>query len=163
MRRLSFASLLLLSMFCCAAAMAQVLSRSSLSENPDLMPGETRAQWVIEVGPAVRLTASVEVTTKGNGTLNIGNLHLRVVDAHDDGAKYQNGMAHVEFVDVDGDGWKDVVVIGIVDYTDEKSDAVRKREPFTFIYRYDPKNKVFRQTYKHATFLLEDGPKSQSQ
>jgi hypothetical protein len=138
-------------------ALAQTLRRPELREGPHRMPGEEELHRVIKIGPGVTLKASIEVTSKGNGLLTIGNLQLRVVDSHDDGAKYQDGMAHVEFADVDGDGWKDLIVIGIAEFTDEKSAAVLKREPFTFFYKYDPRTGKFRETFRLASFELRHG------
>jgi hypothetical protein len=162
MSHLRFVSLLFASLACCAVALSQVLTRSELcTDGVQLMPGERRAQRIIEVGPATKLLASVDVTAKGNGILSVGDLRLRVLDEHHDGASYEGGMANVEFADVDRDGWKDLVIVGIANYTDEKTDAVNAREPFAFIYRYDPQRKSFRQTYKHASFALEVGAQPQ--
>lgn len=148
-----------LMVYCSAnATFAQRLATKDLRETSDVMPGERRLQRTIEVGPGTRMDATIEETNKGNGLLTIGNLRLKVVDSHGDGAVYQDGMPNVEFADIDGDGWKDLVVSGIVNYSDEKGVAIRKRESFTFIFRFDPRTKTFRQTYKHASFKLEDGP-----
>ena len=68
-------------------------------------------------------------------------------------------MPHVEFADIDGDGIKELVANGIVEYTDEKTDVVHARESFVFIYRYD-KAKGLRLVFKHASFALEDGPQA---
>lgn len=152
--------LLAASLCCCAFALGQVLRRTVLDADPQGMPGERVLCQTIDVGPDTKLDATIEVTAKGNGTLSVGNLRLRVVDEHENGAVYQDGMAHVEFADVDGDGWKDLVVVGIVNYTDEKADAVPAREAFVFMYRYDPGRRTFQLSYKHATFELEDGPQS---
>ena len=71
-------------------------------------------------------------------------------------------MPHIEFADIDQDGWKDLVITGTVDYMDEKLDIVRETEQFTFIYKYFPKTNSFRQTYRHASFDLEHGPQSRN-
>lgn len=158
MHRLLMIGILLAGSLWSVPARAQVLSIDDLRDDKQGMPGEQQLQRVIEIGAGTRLPASVHVTNKGNGVLAIANLRLKVVDNHGDGATYQNGMPHVEFADVDGDGWKDLLVTGIVDYTDDKSDKVRKQESFTFLYRFDPRSKSFRQTYKRASFALEEGP-----
>lgn len=163
MSRIRIPSVLLTVLFCGGVALPQVLHHSELREDArNLIQGEQQLQRVIDVGPGTRERASIEVTSKGNGLLSIGKLRLKVVDGHDDGASYQDEMAHVEFADVDGDGWKDLVIVGIANYTDDKGDAILKREPFTFIYKYDPQRKSFGQTYRFASFALEQGPESLS-
>lgn len=145
--------------FASATAGAQVLSPMDLRDDPDGMPGERVLHRDIHLGGGVKLTALIEVTNKGNGLMSIGTLKLKVVDEHGDGAVYAGAMPHVEFADIDGDGMKELVVNGIVDYTDEKTDVVREREPFVFIYGYD-KAKGFNLAFRKASFALEDGPQA---
>lgn len=161
MTRLRFLSLLAVLLLACAVALAQVLSRSELRSDVQLMPGERVLRQTVEIASSVKLDAVVEITPKGNGTLTIGNLMLRVLDEQDDGAVYQDGMATVEFADIDGDGYKDLVVVGAANYTDEKTGAIQKREPFAFVFKYDPKSGSFYQSYKRASFTLEKGPQAQ--
>jgi len=142
------------------AAGAQVLSPSALHSDPDGMPGERVLRQVVDVGRGMKLTALIEETNKGNGLLTLGALKLKVVDEHDDGAVYAGAIPHLEFVDIDGDGVKELVVNGTVEYTDGKTDAVHERESFVFIYRYDLTSKGFKLAYKHASFALEDGPQA---
>jgi hypothetical protein len=139
---------------------AQVLAEKDLRPDPDGMPGERVLQRTIDVGRRVKADVLIEVTNKGNGLLSVGGLALKVVDQHDDGALFAGGMAHVEFADIDGDGFKDLVVSGIAEYTDEKRDEVHERESFVFIYRYDAKAKAFKQSYAHASFKPEVGPRA---
>src|SRR5688500_6042992 len=146
-------------LFVSITAGAQVLSPKDLRDDPDGMPGERVLRQDIELGAGVRITALIEETNKGNGLLSIGTLKLKVVDAHGDGAVYAGAMPYVEFADIDGDGIKELVVNGIVEYTDEKTDVVRKRESFVFIYRH-AKAKGFKLAFKKASFALEVGPQA---
>jgi hypothetical protein len=146
-------------LFAPTTAGAQTLSPKGLRDDPDGMPGERVLRQDIEMGAGVKLTALIEETNKGNGLLSIGTLKLKVVDEHEDGAVYAGAVPHVEFADIDGDGIKELVVNGIVEYTDEKADVVREREAFVFIYRYD-KAKGFKLAFKRASFALEDGPQA---
>ena len=143
-----------------APAEAQVLTLSQLRQDPNGVTGECVHEQTIDVGGGVKFPARLKQTTKGNGALSIANLQLRVIDGHDDGALYAGEMPHVEFADLNDDGFKDLVVGGIVEYTDEKGDFVRDRESFVFIYRYDPKTNEFRRSYRRASFNLEDGPRA---
>jgi hypothetical protein len=136
---------------------AQVLARHTMRKL-SASAGEEQYRLNLEIGPDKLLKARIGVTSKGNGTLQIANLKLKVVDCHDDGAHYHRGWAHIDVADIDEDGWKDLVVTGIADYTEEKTGEVFEQEPFTFIYRYDPARAEFRRTYRRASFRLEDGP-----
>jgi hypothetical protein len=145
-----------------ASARAQVLAAADLRDDPKGPPGHRVLETRVNICGGVKLNALIEETAKGNGLLSIANLKLKVIDEHDDGAVYSGAMPRVEFADIDDDGLKDLVVSGIVEYTDEKSDTVRERESFVFIYRFDAKAEKFRLSYKHASFALEDGPRSKA-
>jgi hypothetical protein len=111
----------------------------------------------VEIGPGTTLFCEFDDTTKGNGMLEIANLRLKIADWHDNGEFYQNGKAQFEFYDLNGDNWKELLVMGILNYTDERSDVVVKQEPFIFIYAFDKDHNSFRQIYRHASFELEIG------
>jgi hypothetical protein len=157
-RCLAFALGVLTPFICESEAHAQVLTRRTMTALKTAPVNEEQYRRTLEIGPDTKLTAVIDITSKGNGVLRIANLNLKVVDGHDDGAVYDRGWAHIEFADIDDDGWKDLVVTGIVNYTDDKTEEIYKREPFTFIYRYDPARAEFRRSYRRASFGLEDGP-----
>lgn len=54
--------------------------------------------WVgsFEIDACESMPASIEVTTKGNGVLTVGNLVVRVFDEHDDGSVFYGGLADIE-------------------------------------------------------------------
>jgi hypothetical protein len=136
-------------------AAGQALDKKQLRGNSHLMPGELRLEQHIEMCRGRTLDAVVEVTAKGNGILAVGNLKLRVYDAHDDGAVYANDMATVEFVDLDGDGCKELIVTGALCHHGEKDDAIRSVEPFAFIYKFDANSESFRLLFKRSTFSID--------
>jgi len=137
----------------------QVLTARDHQVDPNGMPNERIRERNIEIGRGVTLRAVVEETAKGNGTLLVGNLRLKIVDEHDDGAVYAGVMPHVEFADFDGDGYRDLVVSGVVEYTDEKGKEILDCESFVFLYRYDVQSKGFKMTFKRASFDLTQGPR----
>jgi len=85
------------------------------------------------------------MTSKGNGSLNIGNLHLKGYDAQND--------RYVMFrtVFADADGCRDLLVSGRVLNFDEKSDDVTNTENVLFVFHFDSKSK---ETYRGATFRI---------
>ena len=109
------------------------LSRNDLKPLKDGMPGEEGLEKKVVLAAGVGMSATVEVTGKGNGWLRSGNLKLKVVDSHDDGSYYEGEMLKVEFADLDGDGRRELLISGIVCFTDEKGAHVLRREAVVFI------------------------------
>ncbi|PYJ95921.1 MAG: hypothetical protein DME23_22315 [Verrucomicrobia bacterium] len=104
------------------------IAKSDLVHPADGMPGELSCEKEINLCRGVKLAAKIEVTAKGNGTLTIGKLKVAVLDDHNDGAFYEDEMLKTDFVD--GDGFLDLVLSGIICFTDEKGDKVVRREAF---------------------------------
>ena len=123
---------------------AQVVRSADFKPDPQGREGETRYDRVVEVGRGIRLPVTIEVTVRRNGTLKVANLELRVLDEYDDGQVYEGGLLHVEFVDVTGDGFKDLVVTGIYVHTGEKEGDPVTREPVTSVYVFVPDKGKFR-------------------
>jgi hypothetical protein len=106
-----------------------------------------RYDRTVEVGRGIRLPVTIEVTVRRNGTLKVANLELRVLDEYDDGQLYEGGLLHVEFIDVTGDGLKDLVVTGIYVHTGEKEGDPATREPITSLYVFVPDKAEFRRAF----------------
>src|SRR5260370_41219793 len=115
------------------------------------MPGEQGLQKKVVLAPNIKMTATIEVTTKGNGLLQIGNLRLAVYDSHDDGIYYENWLLNIDFADIDGDGKREMLISGIVCFTDDKGDKVLRREAVVYIYKLQSNNR-FKQVYKNTSF-----------
>jgi hypothetical protein len=120
----------------------------------DGMPGEREFEKQIFLSPSVRLRARIEVTNKGNGILEIGDLKLHVVDEHDDGIYFEGGLLSIDFVDIDHDGKREMVLSGIACFTGEKGDMVRRREALVFIYKLRDK-RHFDLVYRNTDFSIE--------
>jgi hypothetical protein len=129
------------------SAKGQIVERAKFAADPEGLDGELRYDCAIDVGGGRRVPVSVTVTVRRNGTFKVANLSLRVWDEHDDGQVYEDGLLHVEFVDVTGDGFRDLVITGIVRHTGEKERDPVTREPVTSIYVYEPAKREFRRTF----------------
>lgn len=94
----------------------------------DLMPvgmhGEQEWNGLFQLDETHALPATVEVTSKGNGTLSVGNVAVRVYDDHDDGNLYEPRMLRVLTLDLDDDGWMDLLIVGRRLETGEKGGQV---------------------------------------
>jgi len=122
----------------------------------DGMPGELEWNKVIDIGHNLTYPAKLRVTAKGNGGLEFVNLNLHVYDYHDNGRYFEGGLAHVEFIDLNGDGYKDIVVLATVIYTEDEQtgESISITKPAIFIYYFDPKARSYFLKYKVADFDL---------
>jgi len=127
---------------------------SDLKPAKDGMPGEKEWSKDITISSNVIFHARIEVTNKGNGTLEIANLKLHVVDSHDNGVYYQEWMLNIDFVDLNGDGKRAMVISGIVCFTDEKGDKVMRREAVVYIYALQS-DRTFKQVYRNTDFRID--------
>ena len=124
------------------------ISKSELKPTENGMPGEQELEKTIVLADDIKMQARIEVTNKGNGVLKISNLNVKVYDSHNDGSYYENWMLNIDFVDIDGDGKKDLVISGIVCFTDEKGDEVLRRESIVLIYILQS-DLTFKQIYSN--------------
>lgn len=141
-----------------SVAWADSISRKDFYYPAKAMQGEERYEKKFSLGVGVSADVTIDVTAKGNGYMSLLNLRLKVFDEHDDGAIYEGGLLHIDFVDLDGDGFKDLVISGLVIYTGEKETSPRSSEPVVFIYHLEPKQRKFKLVYKRASFDLTEGP-----
>ena len=118
---------------------AQVVHRGDFHAIPNAPYGSERYEKTIQVGPKQSFPATIDITPKGNGWLNIANLRLRIFKEHNDGQVFDPPLLHVEFVDITNDGYKDLVIFGIIRYTGEKETDPQTTEPVAAIYIFDPK------------------------
>ena len=121
---------------------------------------DTETAIPVKIGVDKIVKANITKTARGNGHLEIGKLKLKIIDNYDDGAKYMDCSLHIDFEDLNDDGFNDMIVSGIVCYTHEKQDVVVKHENCVFIYMYSPSTDKFVQKYRRANFSLESGPET---
>jgi hypothetical protein len=119
-----------------------------LKQDQEGMPGELYWSKVIPIGHDVSLPVTINVTAKGNGTLIVGDSSLgKVSDDHDDGLTFDGYLADITFKDINGDGFKDVVVSGIHNIRDDKLYEVLVRKAFVRIYMYNSKLQSFETVF----------------
>lgn len=154
---LSLLSLLVLVTFQIAATptnTVQRISRKDLRPAKDGMPEEQELTKEVVIAPTVKFIARIEVSAKGNGSLQIANLNLKVFDDHSDGSYYENEMLSIEFADLDGDGKRELIISGIVCFTGDKGDKVLHREAVVFIYALQ-RNRTFKEVYRNTDIRLD--------
>src|SRR5215831_13504459 len=96
------------------AAPSERIRASDLHRPADGMQGEMEFQKDIQVTKDIKMPVRIEVTAKGNGSLRVGNLELKVYDDHNDGIYYEGGLLDIDFCDLDGDGKRAMIISGII-------------------------------------------------
>lgn len=130
------------------------ISRNELKPLEDGTPGELGLRKELVLATNLKMTAAIKVTTKGNGRMRIGNLNLKVYDSHDDGSYYENGLLSIDIPDINGDGTCELVISGIVCFTDEKGKMITRREAVVFIYVLQS-NQTFKQVYRNTDIDID--------
>ena len=141
---------------------AQVITRASLRPTTSGIAGEQNLEQSIHIGDGVDAIVLLEITAKGNGLLSVANLHIKVIDEHDDGVLFENGLLHVEFVDITGDGYKDLVIYGTVLTTGERHGDPITRDAVVSIYVFDPVKRRFELRYSQGKQLEAEASKTRS-
>ena len=121
----------------------------------DLVNREAQASRRVELAPGLSFPVILEGTSRGNGTLKIHNLHLRVFDEHDDGVVYENRHLAIDFQDLNGDNIKELVISGVVKYTGETETDPVSYENIIHIYTFNCKTGLFSKLYKAGNYSPE--------
>ncbi|HKY22542.1 MAG TPA: hypothetical protein VJM31_15120 [Vicinamibacterales bacterium] len=103
-------------------------------------------QLSLRLSADVSVAASVSITSKGNGVLDLPGAKVRLYDRHEDTVTFAEGLLNNELVDIDGDGLKDLVLWGTAVETDDKGTSEIERRPVLCIFKYDPHKSIFINT-----------------
>lgn len=109
----------------------------------------------VQIAQNQELNVVAKTYSNGLGTVAIGGQTFYASDGHADGAVYDNDFLDISFIDLNGDGIRDIVFNGIVNYSGEKDREIYERESALFIYLYDQKAAKFILKYRSANFDLE--------
>ena len=112
-------------------------------EQLDANPSRTVVHEV-DLGRGLTIPVEVAFTTKGNGTMTCLNLQKRIYDVHDDSVVFAGWFASVIFVDVNEDGYRDLVIASaILESQDDKRPAISSRRYTQSIRIYRPEMSEF--------------------
>lgn len=138
------------SMMCLStSANGQEIKWDDFVEHTQGMPRERIWEKPIHLGHGITRTATVLITNKGNGTLAIRNVNVRIVDCHADQTLFVPYLLRTEFEDVTADGYKDIVIHGTVSFFEDE-DMEREHpvyDSICMIIVYDPKRDWFDLRY----------------
>jgi len=92
-----------------------------------------------------------------NGFLSLGGQKFYIFDAErkNDGATYSNKQLEYELLDLNADGYKDIIFSGCVNFTGLVGHEIYEQETVVFIYLCDIDNQQFVLEHKNASFDLE--------
>ena len=152
---MKFITFLFFNLILSNVAWAQSITESDLRLDDQSLYGEMFYSNEVVISNEVIKTVEIEVTSKGNGSMKIGNLYLKVYDTHDDGDFYEGHMLKIEFIDINKDGYKDIILTGIRCKTEEKGNLVVQREGVFLIFLYDFQSDHFVKSYSSEPCLDE--------
>ncbi len=142
--------------FACSEPKNKILVSSSLDKLfTQLVNNNSQIQRRLEFNNKLQFNVMLEGTSKGNGTLKIHNLNLRLFDQHDDGVVYEGGLLKIDFKDLNNDKLSEIIITGILKYTGENESDPVSYESFTQIFSFDCKAGLFVNLYKTGGYSIE--------
>jgi len=121
----------------------------------DLVSWDAQTRRVIKLSPDLSFPVILVGTSKGNGTLKIHNLNLRVFDQNDDGVVYENSRLNIGLQDINGDMIKELILSGIVRHTGDSESDPDSYEAIIRIYSFSCKTGLFNILYQAGSFSPE--------
>ncbi len=98
------------SAFACSEHDDKMLVISSLNTLfTQLVNNNSQTQRILKLSDDLQFNVTLDGTPKGNGTLKIHNLNLRVFDQHDDGLVYEDGLLEIDFKDLNNDKLNEIM------------------------------------------------------
>lgn len=144
------ASVLLMLGGCVFAEEPRSQQELNLFFSPKNMAGES--VFSISLRRDIIIKSKAEMTEKGNGTLQLGNLLLRIYDRHDDGLVYENGLLKLDFIDLDGDSIDEAIVSGVLKSTGEDAGDPVSFSSVNHIFSLNCDTGLFEQLYSSSAY-----------
>ncbi len=93
---------------------------------------DNRQHYLVTLSPNLRFNTSIEGTAKGNATLTIANLVLRVADQHEDQYTFGNTTLSVNTYPQE----KLLSFSGILEVWDDEEEKITQRLPLLLLLQY---------------------------
>lgn len=91
----------------------------------------------LKISKNLSIPVTYNATKKGNGTIDLNGLLIRVFDQHDDGIVYKNNFLNVEIKDLNDDGYNEIIFTGTLKFTGEKETDPVSYKTIKRIYELD--------------------------
>lgn len=109
----------------------------------------------ITLSDNLSIPITFDTTSKGNGTINLNGLLLRVFDQHDDGIVYKNYYLNMEVKDINTDGINELIFTGELKHTGEKETDPVHFEAITTIYSLNCETGYFVNIKNTSSYSIE--------
>ncbi len=113
---------------------------------------DRRLEKQIKIGLNVSFNVLIDVNKRMFGGLSIANLELGYIDGYCDPIMVQNDFLDLDFIDINNDRYRDIIVSGSILYYHDKGEVVLFQEPVIFIYIFNKQDKKFYLRYHNASF-----------
>jgi len=140
---------------CKGAPIEGIIPEEASGEWEVFRDGMRRFYGEMKIGKGDTLKIILNSRLNGAGEIHIGNQVFYLIDGHSDGATYEQGFLTLEMVDLNEDGFKDLIFSGSVNYSGEIDGEIYERESVVYIYFYNFSLKKFDLKYRHSTFDIE--------
>ncbi|MEI8646392.1 hypothetical protein P4S60_18385 [Pseudoalteromonas sp. Hal040] len=124
---------------------SQIIEDSDIARINASYPEDLKIRKELNIRHDINVPIEFSITSKGNGGFSLPGLFLvRLFDQHDDGSYFKSGLLRNELIDLDEDGYNELLFWGIAIKTDDESEKVLGEIPVVAILKYDPKSKTFK-------------------
>lgn len=115
----------------------------------------------LNLSDEILVPTTIKTTSKGNGTIDLNGLVLRIFDQHDDGIIYKGGHLDLETRDIDSDGINELVFSGELVHTGETESDPIYSEPITSIFSLNCKTGYFykMKSISEYSIIISDSQK----
>ena len=97
----------------------------------------------IEIGSNTTISIEFGITSKGNGGIELpGIFMLRLSDKHADLRYFKNGLLILELIDINSDGYKDILLWGTAIKSDDEGNNLGEVSALAVLV-YSPKDKIY--------------------
>ncbi|MDH5628682.1 MAG: hypothetical protein OEY96_00875 [Gammaproteobacteria bacterium] len=108
----------------------------------------------VEIGNGKSVELIFNKTSKGNGSMYLENsFFLHLWDVHDEGYYFKNDYLKSDLIDISGDGFKEIVISGIVIQTGEKENILKE---FDLVMIYKFVDGKYKRVYSNTSYEIDD-------
>ncbi|MBA6302357.1 hypothetical protein [Colwellia sp. MB02u-14] len=98
----------------------------------------------IQIGANTNISIEFGITSKGNGGIELpGIFLLRLYDMHGDLSYFKDGLLNNELIDINSDGYKDILLWGTAIKSDDDGNNLGEVSVLAVLV-YSPKDKVYK-------------------
>jgi len=115
-------------------------------------PGTESITLPIRISSALTVKGTFSISSHGNGVLSLPGVRIRLFDSNQDGVIFDGFLLENELVDIDQDGFSDLVVWGTAIQHDDEGGEIGRRSVVS-IFWYDARQAVFRNTLKSVDVI----------